>query len=274
MYGGLDWFAIYRSLSYDICRDLEVEINPDIFGAGDQVAVSYTMQIVITLFAWLAIRFIGARATVDSFASPFGFLRKERESFTDRHPSVSSVLIRMEQTNLAHATKTFVSEFQEAQCFFVIAVQIALLYANPLPADANGSNNWQSLVSNRQTSETIAIQAALLLIVVQISLSQAQLGSYYSFLLVFVAEVLVDAAWRTATNPDFDQVTLFLFGCEVLLLTFLGLQLYDKAHPDISSTLSYTTGNHWNVGQVIAVLVWAPVISRYLHLITGMSVFA
>ncbi|RSL78204.1 hypothetical protein CEP51_008412 [Fusarium floridanum] len=316
--GRVHWNIMLESLN-EMCKGIEVNFNGDLAGPG--VLIAYLLQMGMALYVWAFIR-----------------LPKVLQIIEVLGPTSQ----RLEQSNLAHATSTFLVEFHEAQCFFVTSIEIALLYARSR-IDASGSTNWASLFQFIALIEIVACAGAWTILLTQISLRRARLDSTYYLTLSTTALALAFATGATTDYPSMDEVYVFFkrhnhvpqCGNNISLRTFcltsdhltkprslksgyftfalIGILWYEKVfelvrngtwfrkkHRHYLEKLHVPTVivvmfsfaaeiativllflnltdliklrreldlGEWGVGQVIAVLVWAPVISKYLYLI-------
>lgn len=350
----VSWIMMHEALEL-VCGDLESELNIDIAGPG--VLIAYITQTAMVLYAWLFFLFLKVNKIINTFTSVLTHLFRKRNPGPKLLSHRASGLERLERTNLAHATSTFLAELHEAQCFFIVAIGIALLTANSRAAIFTGAENWQSLLWNRDSIQVTAGLGAWPVVLGQVTLRRARLDSVYYLLLSTVALILAGAAADTAANPNPDKVyesfrnqnimaecggnpSLRTFCVEnrfgiywnplpaasvYAFLGFLGilwwaelwkrmratawfpkrdkclpkraLKLYNRTRcmlPKVATILMHAaeaggltciafglaqirvplvalliqgdTGT-WSVGQLVAVLIWAPVISKYLHLV-------
>ncbi|KAF5244803.1 hypothetical protein FANTH_7627 [Fusarium anthophilum] len=341
----IQWIKVYEALA-PLCHGLESDINIDIAGPGTAMVV----------FAWLFFLLLKVNKFINTTASLFTHLFRKRNPGPSLLGHRVSGLERLERTNLAHATSTFLAELHEAQCFFVVAIEIALINASSRSAIFTGAENWQSLLWNRDSVQFLAGMGAWPIILGQISLQRAELDSMYYLLLSTLALVLAGVAADTAANPDPDRIYKMFQGQNTLeecgghpslrtfcveeresiywyvfpagsIYAFLGLlailwwakiwslcnspAAFLKKHESLSKRqleawewikwilmqaslfaihiaeagalacicfslavirapllnllLRGETGT-WSVGQLVAVLIWAPVISKYAHL--------
>ncbi|KAL7810722.1 hypothetical protein V8C44DRAFT_331893 [Trichoderma aethiopicum] len=155
------------------------KVDPDLAGPG--VVLAYIMAHAIVFYAWLCIRLLHIASSIDWFAT------------LTRYKGKVYSLITFQRSRLAkridYSTSTFIVELQEAQCFFISAVQIGLLYAASQPAIAP-TDAWQSFLTNRLLMRDLTIIAVLPLLLNQVTLYKLQLGSYYSLLLCTTALIM------------------------------------------------------------------------------------
>jgi len=321
-----------------------------------QVLITYITQTAMVVFAWLFFLLLKVNKFINTSTSIFTHLFRKRNPGPNLLTHRVSGLERLERTNLAHATSTFLAELHEAQCFFVVAIEIALINASSRSAIFTGADNWQSLLWNRDSVQFLAGMGAWPIILGQISLRRAELDSMYYLILSTLALALAGVAADTAANPDPDRIYKMFQGQNTLeecgghpslrtfcveeresiywyvfpagsIYAFLGLLAilwwaklwsmcnspasFVKRHKSLSKRqleawewfkwfvikasllgihiaeagalacicfglavirapllnllLRGETGT-WSVGQLVAVLIWAPVISKYAHL--------
>ncbi|KAF3067878.1 hypothetical protein CFAM422_008486 [Trichoderma lentiforme] len=109
---------------------------------------------------------------------------------------------------LKHSTSVFVIEIQEAQCFFILAIQIGLIYANIRLTEDFGTDDWSGVIRSRTAMNCLTVIAALTLLLNQVTLHQLQLDSLYSFVLcttVFIMSYVATTA-SILDNMDIDTI--------------------------------------------------------------------
>ncbi|KAF5680270.1 hypothetical protein FDENT_8473 [Fusarium denticulatum] len=199
----IQWIKVYEALA-PLCDGLESDINIDIAGPG--VLITYITQTAMVVFAWLFFLLLKVNKFINTATSIFTHLFRKGTPGRNLLTHRISGLERLERTNLAHATSTFLAELHEAQCFFVVAIEIALINASSRSAIFTGAENWQSLLWNRDSVQFLAGMGAWPIILGQISLRRAELDSMYYLLLSTLALVLAGVAADTASNPDPDRI--------------------------------------------------------------------
>ncbi|KAF5986400.1 hypothetical protein FBULB1_2463 [Fusarium bulbicola] len=199
----IQWIKVYEALA-PLCDGLESDTNTDIAGPG--VLITYITQTAMVVFAWLFFLFLKVNKFINTTTSLFTHLFRKRNPGPSLLGHRVSGLERLERTNLAHATSTFLAELHEAQCFFVVAIEIALINASSRSAIFTGAENWQSLLWNCDSVQFLAGMGAWPIILGQISLRRAELDSMYYLLLSTLALVLAGVAADTAANPDPDRI--------------------------------------------------------------------
>lgn len=121
-----------------------------------------------------------------------------------RQPSRPALLDSNLRNNLEYATSTLLVEFQEAQCFFIMAIAIAQLYSNSQNAVFNDIHNWASL-EYQQTSIRASMRAGMLSVALtQSLLFHVQLSSVYTLFAASVAVILVNIAIGTTMSLDYN----------------------------------------------------------------------
>jgi hypothetical protein len=144
--------------------------------------------------------------TVRKTASHLPILGRKFKAFTDSHPKLLSRLKTIEQSKVAHATYTLLAEFQEAQCFFMMAIHASLLYTNSQPVEINGASSLQSWLRNQQRSRSLEIMGSIPVILIQLVLSRVQSHDYYSLMLTIVVEILASVATARSVERDGDKL--------------------------------------------------------------------
>lgn len=292
------------------------------------------------------------------------FKAKHKEAaqppFTELRPRLAGTLRLLRGHNFATSTGTFLVEFQEAQCFLTLAVQIALWYAISEDAVFNGAQNWATLANTQAVFFTLATVGEACVIVTQMSLRRFGMDSMYTFILATVTTIIASSVTSRALNrsweevrgmfsnvnllpecggrssirtycmgsmyDEFNEFTLWplyfhyialgilwlkkilrvsadLFGPEWFIKRFRRfpkttkvLRLVGFVVPKIATSCllvseslmlamiglgvasikrsfeSILGAELWNVGQIITMLVWAPVVAKYLYLLLGESI--
>lgn len=265
--------------------------------------------------------------------------------------------LRLVCSRLSHASSTLLVEFQEAQCFFIIAVTVAQIFASSQDPDFNETDSPASLIFQYNRIMGLAAMGMQCIALTQAGLRHARLSSMYSLVWATLAAALagaaggsllqteaqlvqrvfsgnddtgvhecggtsitlrdmcvVDSSDRPDTNISFinasivvaltfillwskklcrmvsksewarrqmpgcrwfqmltsakashiasTTATLILAFLELILFSFTLISCIEKQKP--SKTL---TNGSWTIGQIIAMLIWAPIISKYLYLV-------
>lgn len=191
------------------------------------------MQAIIVLCGYGLARLVTSRKTLNSFMTPFLYLRRRRKAFdeicrprletllnqleksksvdwtvtfTELHPRLGDFFNLIEKSKAARSTVAFLADLQEAQCFFIIAAQIAILFANvSQTADFNGVDSWDGLVLNWIFIQYLANVGALPIIITQVSLCHLRIDSVYTLVLSTVA-ILLSAIASYPAFPDIEMV--------------------------------------------------------------------
>ncbi|KAK5988400.1 hypothetical protein PT974_12554 [Cladobotryum mycophilum] len=244
----LDWVSPISK----VCWNVYAMIDPDIAGTG--VMISYMTQLVLALYGWGWICVFTLTHLIEWTTASTRKLRLLRP-FTAR---LSGYIFPIEQV-----TSTFLVDFQEAQCFFVLSIQIALLFAKSQTADFIGVDNWQSLVDTRTAVDLLASAGALPIVLTQIGLQKLGLDSIYTHLLCTTAVVFaftsgvdpVDVSFKTVNRMFSGHDTLPECGMNTSLTTFCAML-------DDGNTLNSSLF----VVFAILALLWArKVWNRFLH---------
>lgn len=283
---------------------------------------------------------------------PFFARWTKYSSLSHACPRLASAIEWVEETNPAIATSTLLVEFQEALCFFVGAIELAMLYATTQGATFFQVDNWAMMNFNRTWMRAFACQGAWAILLAHISLHRVGLDSMYCLLLATLAALLSLLAAEIAMNFSPSEVyELFKDGNSLsecgdnpsrrnfctteslditlpqgmaplrvitaVLVVFCLHRIYiilkctrwfnewkaehgleSKRLPtwirgvgyvivglclaalegwcagslgigvvDLVGYSNTVDGFYWNVGQVVTVLVWAPVLAKYVYLV-------
>ncbi|KAH7155164.1 hypothetical protein B0J13DRAFT_618635 [Dactylonectria estremocensis] len=188
VFGALDTF----------CPDLAAEINPDIFGPG--VLISYVLQVCFAASLYLLTKgfTLWVRLTQgDKRKTTQGGKRRARPGRNELRRSltrVETIIWRdtsgMSRTSIAIAT-TLV-EFQEAQCWFVFAVQIASILA--IVVNSQEGAFWGEIVVNAAIAYHVSQNGVLPMFLIQICLHHEGIRNWHTFLGFFVEYLLAVVA--------------------------------------------------------------------------------
>ncbi|KAJ4857819.1 hypothetical protein T069G_08716 [Trichoderma breve] len=183
-----------------VCR-FKSESQNDTDLAGPGVIVSYFVLILLVFYAWACIRILHVAKSIDSLArltiyggEIYSFITFQRSRLAKR---------------LKHSTSVFVIEMQEAQCFFILAIQIGLIYANLRPTEDFGTQDWRGVIRSRITMNCLTVIAALTLILNQVTLHQLQLDSLYSFALCTMVFIMFYVAFTVSILENMDIDTIY-----------------------------------------------------------------
>lgn len=127
-------------------------------------------------------------------------------------------LHRIKDSNFAHATSSFLIELHEAQCFFVLAISIASLYAQNQPADFNGADSWESLLQNQILLVQLTNRAIFPIFLVELMLPwfTDSMASVYSLSCSTLAVTMAGVTLTQLTDFDTDRVHRMFSGDEGL----------------------------------------------------------
>ncbi|CAH0019090.1 unnamed protein product [Clonostachys rhizophaga] len=155
----------------NFCPSIEAEINPDIFGPG--VLISYLLQASFSIALYLAVKLF-------TFYIQFSEKPRKRKPFTLTRiktmiwPDNSA----MSRTSVAIAS-TLV-EFQEAQCWFVFAVQIASILQ--IVVNSQEGTFWGEIILNAAVAYHISLNGMLPMFLIQICLHNEGIRNWHTFL--------------------------------------------------------------------------------------------
>ncbi|KAL4722708.1 hypothetical protein ACLX1H_010591 [Fusarium chlamydosporum] len=198
---------IFEALD-EFCPDLPAEVNPDIFGPGvstynpivdpilmqgSQVLISYVLQVCFAASLYLLLKGFTLWVTITQGT---GRRKSEPKPYRLKRSltRIESMIWRdsggLSRTSMAIAT-TLV-EFQEAQCWFVFAVQIASILA--IVVNSQEGTFWGEIVVNAAIAFHISQNAILPMILVQICLHHEGIRNWHTFLGFFMEYLLAIVA--------------------------------------------------------------------------------
>ncbi|KAG8409810.1 hypothetical protein J3458_018891 [Metarhizium acridum] len=188
--------VIFKAMD-DFCPDLQAEINPDIFGPG--VLISYVLQVTFsgTLYLFLKAFTLYVRYTHKKQEAEKQLQRaSSRGGLTRRLTRIESIIWRdssaLSRTSIALAT-TLV-EFQEAQCWFVFAIQIASILA--IVVNSQEGSFWGEIIVNAAVAFHVSQNGILPMFLIQICLHHEGIRNWHTFLGFFVEYMLAIVATR------------------------------------------------------------------------------
>ncbi|KAJ6784546.1 hypothetical protein PWT90_07750 [Aphanocladium album] len=183
------------------CPELRAEINPDIFGPG--VLISYVLQVVFSASLYVFLKIFTFWV---SYSQKPEQRRPTSERLVRRLTRIESMLWKdssaLSRTSIAIAT-TLV-EFQEAQCWFVFAVQIASILA--IVVNSQEGTFWYEIVVNGAVAFHVSQNGILPMFLVQVCLHNEGIRNWHTFL-GFCAEYLlaiVATTQRISFAASFD----------------------------------------------------------------------
>ncbi|KAH7156885.1 hypothetical protein EDB81DRAFT_403422 [Dactylonectria macrodidyma] len=172
------------------CPDLAAEINPDIFGPG--VLISYVLQVCFAASLYLLTKgfTLWVRITQGDRRKAKPRPNELRRSLTRIETIIWRDTSGMSRTSIAIAT-TLV-EFQEAQCWFVFAVQIASILA--IVVNSQEGAFWGEIVVNAAIAYHVSQNGVLPMFLIQICLHHEGIRNWHTFLGFFVEYLLAVVA--------------------------------------------------------------------------------
>ncbi|KAG9251189.1 uncharacterized protein F5Z01DRAFT_298788 [Emericellopsis atlantica] len=167
------------------CPSIEAEINPDIFGPG--VLISYALQVSFATMLYLAVKLFTlyvrlTQAPKRRIPQPYTLTRIRTIIWPDQ-----SALSR---TSVAIAT-TLV-EFQEAQCWFVFAVQIASILA--IVVNSQEGTFWGEILVNAAVAFHVSQNGILPMFLIQICLHNEGIRNTHTFVGFLIEYILAIVA--------------------------------------------------------------------------------
>lgn len=153
------------------CPELPAEVDPDIFGPG--VLISYVLQVCFSSSLYLLLKAFNAYVlwSQKPQRTPSGGLKRVKTMMW----ADSSALSRM-----SIAIATTLVEFQEAQAWFVFAVQIASILA--IVVNSSEGTFWGEVVSNAAIAYHISQNAVLPMFLIQVCLHNEGIRNWHTFL--------------------------------------------------------------------------------------------
>ncbi|KAJ4235847.1 hypothetical protein NW759_000932 [Fusarium solani] len=175
----------------DFCPELAAEINPDIFGPG--VLISYVLQVSFAAALYLLLK--GFTLWVRITQGPNKRQSEPKPYRLKRSLTrIESMIWRdsggLSRTSIAIAT-TLV-EFQEAQCWFVFAVQIASILA--IVVNSQEGTFWGEIVVNAAIAYHVSQNGVLPMFLIQVCLHHEGIRNWHTFLGFFMEYLLAIVA--------------------------------------------------------------------------------
>ncbi|RSL75392.1 hypothetical protein CEP51_010903 [Fusarium floridanum] len=175
----------------DFCPELAAEINPDIFGPG--VLISYVLQVSFAAALYLLLK--GFTLWVRITQGPNKRKSEPKPYRLKRSLTrIESMIWRdsggLSRTSIAIAT-TLV-EFQEAQCWFVFAVQIASILA--IVVNSQEGTFWGEIVVNAAIAYHVSQNGVLPMFLIQVCLHHEGIRNWHTFLGFFMEYLLAIVA--------------------------------------------------------------------------------
>ncbi|KAJ5985937.1 hypothetical protein N7522_013133 [Penicillium canescens] len=190
------------------CAGVSKGVNTDIGGPG--VFVSYLMQLGIIFYFWILLRSFRLFPLLISFCAR---RKQPRETTPPTNQAEGKIIPRSRHCFAQHdrITKVILVEFQEAQCFFMIASQAAILLAKKSTTIFE-SNTMPSLRANNGVAGIVSSAGILPVVMGMWSLQKMHLAEAWTFPLS-VATIMVSefALYWTLEDPSIDQLSAFDF---------------------------------------------------------------
>ncbi|KAF4980908.1 hypothetical protein FZEAL_3193 [Fusarium zealandicum] len=175
----------------EFCPELAAEINPDIFGPG--VLISYVLQVCFASMLYLLlkgftlwVRITQSTSQRKSKPQPYRLKR----SLTRIETMIWRDSGGLSRTSIAIAT-TLV-EFQEAQAWFVFAVQIASILA--IVVNSQEGTFWGEIIVNAAIAYHVSQNGILPMFLIQICLHHEGIRNWHTFLGFFMEYLLAIVA--------------------------------------------------------------------------------
>lgn len=106
-----------------------------------------------------------------------------RRTFTEGHPRLRSFFGRVEDNVFVHSTMALLFDFQEAQCCFLLSLQIAALIATSQRAEFQGTFTVFSLLENNRATKQLSHFGLMAISLIQIVLHRLGIDSAYTVLI-------------------------------------------------------------------------------------------
>ncbi|KAM3525715.1 hypothetical protein MY4038_007180 [Beauveria bassiana] len=184
------------------CPELRAEINPDIFGPG--VLISYVLQVVFAGSLYIFLRIFTFWVSYSQKPAK----RPASERIVRRLTRIESMLWKdssaLSRTSIAIAT-TLV-EFQEAQCWFIFAVQIASILA--IVVNSQEGSFWGEIVVNGAVAFHVSQNGILPMFLIQVCLHNEGIRNWHTFL-GFCTEYLLAVVATTQSISFAGALDLF-----------------------------------------------------------------
>ncbi|KAF9884546.1 hypothetical protein FE257_001491 [Aspergillus nanangensis] len=200
-------FMGYSSFNNDAtCADVKGDTNPDIAGPG--IFIAYMMQLVMIMYLWFFLRLSCSGPWVASYFSKRRSLSQELISPTEKNKSPNPVKAKATQLFHRHsaALKHILVEFQEAQCFFMLASQIAILWSTHHTA-AYQSYTLRSLLGNYSIAGLVSSTGILPVVIGLWTLQKMHKCSTWIFALSVLTIIVSEVAlFSTRDAPSMTQI--------------------------------------------------------------------
>lgn len=176
-----------------------------------QIYMSLLLQTIMSSYVWIMSLCFIVRNIINSTVRIIRIplrckITAARRPFVSSSPRLSDFITRIEKANFLHATNSFMVDFAEAQFFYVIAIAVAVIYADSQGAIFNGADNYPSVVLNQSITGFIIYSAYQPIIIVQLSIHRVSMDSIYTLVFSTTALVLAAvAATLTEAPPSIER---------------------------------------------------------------------
>lgn len=179
------------------CPELPAEVDPDIFGPG--VLISYVLQVCFSSSLYLLLKAFNlyCRWSQKPQRTNSGNLRRVKTIIWADSGALSRMSI---------AIATTLVEFQEAQAWFVFAVQIASILA--IVVNSSEGTFWGEVVSNAAVAYHISQNGVLPMFLIQVCLHNEGIRNWHTFL-GFLVEYLLAIVATTQKVGFKSAIALF-----------------------------------------------------------------
>lgn len=163
--------------------------------------MSYMLQSLLAIYAWIVLALLTCKDEVE-------FLTDALEHWTTFRRGSRSLafLDRIKDSNMTHSTVAFLNEFHETQCFFILAISIAVIYAQSQTAGFNSADNWKSLVVNQDILSSLGLAGVQPLILTQLTLHRMAEVSVYSLICSTLAVIMAGISMPKPQGFDATRV--------------------------------------------------------------------
>ncbi|KAJ5125550.1 hypothetical protein N7526_007727 [Penicillium atrosanguineum] len=187
------------------CAGVSNGVNTDIGGPG--VFVSYLMQLGLIFYFWILLRAFRLCQLLIAFCTR----RKQRRGAPSTKQAGGTIIPRIRHFLNQHdrIARVILVEFQEAQCFFMMASQAAILLAKK-SSSIFESNTMPSLWANNGIAGIVSSAGILPVVMGMWSLHKMHTAEPWIFALSVASVIVSEVAlyWAHET-PSVDQLSAF-----------------------------------------------------------------
>lgn len=150
----------------------------------------------IALVTWIATRTFTSATTLNNIHRVLSRVRHPRrgpvgDNLITIYPRFGPQLERLAESNLSHATSSLLADFQDAQCFFVAAVSIAVIYTTQTrSAQFTGAGDWGSMIQSQRFASQLGKAGLISIVLTLWSLQRRSMDSVYILLCSTIAGAL------------------------------------------------------------------------------------